>query len=65
MCLGLIAMKSEIGIVQEINPINNENHNPKVNKANAQFTKKSITPSKLHSANQNFLLQMNLMTEMQ
>lgn len=35
-------MKSEIGIVQEINPVNNENQNPKVNKANAQFTKKKV-----------------------
>lgn len=35
-------MKSEIGIVQEINPVNNENPNSKVNKANAQFTKKKV-----------------------
>lgn len=40
-------MKSETGIVHEINPFNNENQNPKANKANAQFTKKSIAPSKI------------------
>lgn len=40
-------MKSEIGIVQEINPVNNENHNPKVYKANAQFTKKKYSSLKI------------------
>lgn len=68
-CLDLIAMQSETAIVHEIKPFINENQTPKVNKANAQFTKnknkKRIAPSKPQNANQNFLLHMNLMTESQ